>query len=405
MSAPSPLPSLSEIRSWDTEHLTAAAERWTATAARWERTFNSVSDQMREPGGTPWFGDAAEAAQQQAYADRLTVVGVADQLHTSADAARSAARELESAKQRVLSTIAQARAAGFTVREDLSVTPARGVGWHAGRLVAERFAAELRERAATLAALDRQAAGRIFAAGGGIGGVGFDEPRDSGTGVDGGGTPPPEVKESPPAPPQPGDPIDPADLFVDDPRFGHWENVPIPPPHIGPAAGLKPEYRPYPAGTPLKVGPTTAMYTPGKSWVADADAPILQAQEEYRFRLAGTEATTTTRMVRDDGRWQQQRWVRNVYDYQRNTTTIFSGDIGRKQLDGTDGDVAGSPQILHIDREWKPISLPEIAAQSARNADITYYLPDGCGGSVTYVGGVPMSPSLPPSPPIMTRPR
>jgi hypothetical protein len=405
MSAPSPLPSLSQLRGWDTEHLTAAADRWTATAARWERTFSSVSDEMREPGGTPWFGEAAEAAQQRAYADRLKVVGVADRLHTSADAARSAARELESAKQRVLSAVAQARAAGFTVREDLSVTAARGVGWHAGRSAGERFAAEIRERAATLAALDRQAAGRIFAAGGGIGGVGFDEPRDGGPGDDGRGTRALDGKESPPAPPQPGDPIDPGDLFVDDPRFGHWENVPPLPPHTGTIPPLKPEYRPYPAGTPLKVGPTTAMYTPGKSWAADADAPAVQAQEEYRFRLAGTEATTTTRMAHEDGRWQQQRWVRNVYEYQRNTSKVFGGDIGRRQLDGTGGDIAGTPQILRIDTEWKPISFPEIAAQSARNADVTYYLPDGCGGTVTYVGGVPMSPSLPPSPPIMTRPR
>jgi Excreted virulence factor EspC, type VII ESX diderm len=220
-------------------------------------------------------------------------------------------------------------------------------------------------------------------------------------------TPTPPGKPMVPGPLQPGRPPDPADPFVGDPRFGHWEAVPPAPPYTGGTPPpLQPQFRPYPDGTPLKVGPTTGMYTPGKTWIGDIDPPAVQGQEGYRFKLAGEEATTMTRTVFDDGRWQQQRWVQNVYDYERNTATVFGGDIGLKGIDGESGDLGGIPPIQNIDHTWKPISLPQIATLSAGNADTTYYLPDGCGGSVPFVGGVAQGSSgLPPRPPVMTAPR
>jgi hypothetical protein len=132
----------------------------------------------------------------------------------------------------------------------------------------------------------------------------------------------------PPPPPRPGQPVDPTNPFVGDSRLGHWEDVPPAPPYVGAPPPLKDEFRRYPDGTPLKVGPTTGMYTPGKSWIGDIDPPAVQGQEEYRFRLAGTDATTTTRMVNDNGQWVQQRWVQNVYEYQRNSSVTFGGDVG-----------------------------------------------------------------------------
>lgn len=199
----------------------------------------------------------------------------------------------------------------------------------------------------------------------------------------------------PPQPPLRGQPPDPADTRIGDPRFGRWEDLPPPPPYTGAQPPpLKPEYRPYPDGTPLKVGPPTGMYTPGKSWIGDIDAPVVDGQEEYRFKLAGTEATTNTRMVFDNGQWHEQRWVQNVYEYQRNTSIVPGGDFG------------GMPPLQNIDHDWKPIALNQLATLSANHPDVTYYLPDGCGGVVKFVGGVPQGPSgLPPAPPIMTRPR
>ncbi|MDT5412070.1 MAG: hypothetical protein QOG14_4290 [Mycobacterium sp.] len=70
-----------------------------------------------------------------------------------------------------------------------------------------------------------------------------------------------------PGPSQAGQAPDPTNPFIDDPRFGHWEDVPPPPPYTGAAPpSLQSQYRPFPDGTPEKVGPTTGMYVPGKSW-------------------------------------------------------------------------------------------------------------------------------------------
>jgi hypothetical protein len=207
-----------------------------------------------------------------------------------------------------------------------------------------------------------------------------------------------------PLPKVPGQPVDPTNPFIGDQRFGQWENV-VAPPYAGATPPpLKPEYRPFPDGTPLKTGGTTGWYTPGKSWIGDIDPPYAQLQEEYRFRMAGTEATTYTRVVYDNGAWHQQRWVQNVYEYQKNTQLAMGGDISVK---GTTGDIGGLPTIPKIDYQWKPISPSQIASLSANNMEVTYYLPDGCGGQFTYQGGVPVGGNggLPPSPPIMTRPR
>jgi len=205
-----------------------------------------------------------------------------------------------------------------------------------------------------------------------------------------------------PPPPVPGQPIDPANPFIGDQRFGHWESV-IAPPYTGELPPpLARQYRPFPEGTPLKTGGTTGWYTPARNWAADA--PYVQYQEQYRFRISGREATAYTRMVHQNGRWQQERWIQNVYEYQKNTQMSFSGDVSVR---GKDGDLAGLPSPPHIDYEWKPIGLNEIATLSARNTAATYYLPDGCGGHFTYQGGVPLGgiSGLPPAPPVITRPR
>jgi hypothetical protein len=189
------------------------------------------------------------------------------------------------------------------------------------------------------------------------------------------------------APLLPGQPALPADPFVGNPNFGHWEPV-----STAPSDPLKPEYRAFPEGTPLKVGPSTGMYVPGQTWITDEDAPIVQYREGYKFRIAGTEATTITRTVSENGQVQAQRWVANVYEYQRNTSYSAGGDFG------------AIPPVQTIDQTWEPISLPQVATLSATNPGTTYYLPDGCGGTVKYVGGV-VENSGPPPTPIMTRPR
>jgi uncharacterized protein YukE len=186
----------------------------------------------------------------------------------------------------------------------------------------------------------------------------------------------PGIPQSPPPGPEPGQPgmpSDPTYPHVGDPSFGQWETVPPPPPYVGASPPpLKPQYRPLPDGTPLTVGPSTGMFTPGKTWIGDIDEPAAQFDTSYRFRWAGDEATTVTRVASDGS---LQRWVARVYEYQRNTDFHLNGDLG------------ALPHIINFDRTWHPITLQQLAQLSYNNPDVTFSLPDGCGGTIPYVNG------------------
>jgi hypothetical protein len=179
MPATTMLPGLSQIHAWDTEHLEAAATHWTTTAHTWEDAFTKVYQEAQCPGGTPWDGEAADAAVLRVGTDRLQVLGAVDSLHTAASVARNGASELQAAKQLALEAVAQAQASGFTVGEDLSVTsppisalPAVQV---ARQAQAQALAANIRSRAAALAGLDQQVAGQITTATAGLSGIQFGQ--------------------------------------------------------------------------------------------------------------------------------------------------------------------------------------------------------------------------------------
>src|SRR3954470_12094786 len=121
MPASAMVPTLWQVHAWDTEHLTEAAAHWSGTATVWGDAFTHLSAQMPSPGGSPWEGEAAEAAQHRAYADKLTVVNLADQLHHASAIARAGARDIDAAKRGVLAAVNAARDAGFIVGEDFSV--------------------------------------------------------------------------------------------------------------------------------------------------------------------------------------------------------------------------------------------------------------------------------------------
>jgi hypothetical protein len=169
-------PTLSAVRVWDTTHLTEAASHWLKTATVWEDTFTRLSQTINNPGGSPWLGDAADAAQQRAYSDRLTVIHAADQLHSASAVARAGADEIRSAQQAALAAVRRAEQAGFTVEEDFSVqsretgSPAKLA---ARQAQAQVLATEIRSSVANLVATDQQAAAKITAAADGLGDTGF----------------------------------------------------------------------------------------------------------------------------------------------------------------------------------------------------------------------------------------
>jgi len=158
---------LAEIEGWDTEHLNSAARSWESTAEHWEDTFTAIHLGSLSPGGTVWEGDGAEAAQQRTFADLVKVRGLSDYLYEAAKIARRGADELDYLKRAALNAVDEARTAGFTVVEDLSVSDRSMIplGWaFANRQAqAETLAAEIRIRAAALSAADQEIAAKITA--------------------------------------------------------------------------------------------------------------------------------------------------------------------------------------------------------------------------------------------------
>ena len=178
MPAAGGIPTLSQVRMWGTEHLTEAAQSWTHTATVWEDCFTQLTSCIGFPGGTPWEGEAADAAFARAHADRMIVIGLADELHSAARIARTGAVEIAEARRAVLRVVEAAEAAGFTVGQDFSVTcPGRfdPVTAAARQAQAVTFATALRATVGTLLATDQQVAASLNAATAGLGTTTFLE--------------------------------------------------------------------------------------------------------------------------------------------------------------------------------------------------------------------------------------
>jgi hypothetical protein len=176
MAASAAFPGLSDLLVWPTDHLTEGADYWQAVAARWYETFAQV---WQDSLSVDWEGNAVKALHDRTYADKLRVGGLVDRLQGAATLARTGASDVDAARSGLRSAVQDARATGFEVGEDLSVTDRSTGGSAAVRAVrqaqAETFAADIRWRAAHLVEVDRQVAGKITAALVDVGKVNFGE--------------------------------------------------------------------------------------------------------------------------------------------------------------------------------------------------------------------------------------
>lgn len=170
------LPTLSQIESWDVDHLAEAAAHWSAAADRWEGAFHEVWQQSR---AVKWQGEAADALHERTSADKSLVGSKADRLRQAAAIARKGAGDIGAAQRRVVYAIEDASNAGFRVGEDLSVTDKRTITNAQQRAArqaqAQTFAADIRDRTAALIALDKEVAANLAGASGDIGNVSFPE--------------------------------------------------------------------------------------------------------------------------------------------------------------------------------------------------------------------------------------
>jgi hypothetical protein len=210
MAAVATLPSLSQLLDWPTEHLTDAAAQWEVVA---ERNYGLTSQVWRDASSVDWEGHAAEALRSATRSDMTAASAVADQLQAAAKVARSGAADLYAARSRLLYALEDAQSAGFDVHEEGSVVD-RSTGGSAAQHVAreaeaEALAANIRERAGQLLAVDQQVASKVTAAIAGI--------RDT-------------FPQSPTTPPTPTQPTKPKIRAVDNHTF---KQDPAPPPGPG----------------------------------------------------------------------------------------------------------------------------------------------------------------------------
>lgn len=132
----------------------------------------------------------------------------------------------------------------------------------------------------------------------------------------------------------------------------------------------------------VATGPTTGLLTTDRTGQGDT-ADGFDLQQGYKIRLTGGQFTGITKMVQGtDGKWYQTRWIENSYEMQTTKVLQGTGDLGG---------ITACP----IDMAWKPVSLSEIMNTSAMYPGKTFYLPDGCGGTIPMVSGALPTPTVP----------
>jgi hypothetical protein len=181
------LPSLAEIEATTVDHLTDLADYLTAQAARIRHCFTEAHEIIST---APWQGQAYNAAYRRSDADRVIAVREAEQRITAAGIARRGAENMLLARTATLSGVAEARAAGFEVRQDLvcnAHTPGRS--WEeAVRLQpqANEITAKIRAQAASMAYIDQDTTSKLATATAGFGTLKFTEapiPSNNGHGI------------------------------------------------------------------------------------------------------------------------------------------------------------------------------------------------------------------------------
>ncbi len=162
-------PDLSQLLSWPTEHLSEAADHWEAVGAR---SYGVAHQVWRDALSVDWQGEGAAALRAATHSDMRATSGAADQLQAAAKTARGGASDLDAARSRLRYAVRDANTAGFDVDEEMSVIDRSAGGSTAQRAAreaqAQALAADIRQRAVQLVALDQQVAGRVTAAVAGI---------------------------------------------------------------------------------------------------------------------------------------------------------------------------------------------------------------------------------------------
>lgn len=116
------MPTLSEVRAANWDHLRTNAAAWRNLGRTWESAFTEVHNSSLRPGGTDWTGAGAEAFQDRAYRDLVKIRGPVDIAENAAGIAERGADAQDGNKSSVLDAVDEAERDNFQVGEDYSVT-------------------------------------------------------------------------------------------------------------------------------------------------------------------------------------------------------------------------------------------------------------------------------------------
>lgn len=167
------LPTLEWVENYSTTHLSAAAERWKATAKTWEDFFGGLASAILKPGGSEWRGSGASAAQDNVSDARDIARGAANQLRAAEENATFGAGQLDGLHWKTMGFIRDAGDDDFRVDSDLSVTDIRtypsdsssGVReQEARKALAENYAEDIQAHAGQLLGLDREYGRKLLTA-------------------------------------------------------------------------------------------------------------------------------------------------------------------------------------------------------------------------------------------------
>jgi alpha/beta hydrolase family protein len=114
-------PSVSQAEAWLPDALCRVADEWDAAAIDLRARFDTVGKSI-DGSREFWTGSAGEAARRSGASIRAGGAAATRCLITAAVAARDGAGQIDAARTVVLEIVATARAAGFVVADDGSVT-------------------------------------------------------------------------------------------------------------------------------------------------------------------------------------------------------------------------------------------------------------------------------------------
>jgi len=157
------MPTKSQIQSWNTDALEAAAKAWDQRATALKDAYDKAQHQL---DGSGWSGTANDQARARLKADATKVQAAIEQIEHAEKTASNGAQSIAGAKRDAVNAIERAEHELFSVSEDLAVTdPLRMIEFGPVGIIRDlarrMHEALIHARAIALASIDAQVAAAL----------------------------------------------------------------------------------------------------------------------------------------------------------------------------------------------------------------------------------------------------